>query len=374
MDGNPKRGASQSLTVPFKQAKSDRRFTESIFDPRKEEGRLDRFRECGNYLIFDHCRHVEHYNSLHSANFCRDRMCVTCQWRKSLRIYSSVWSLVDFMIDQEPKRPQFTLLTLTVQNCDIADTGSTLKRMMRAFQKLHKSKFWKERVQGYFRSLEITFNEKQNSVHPHFHVMLHMADDYFHGYKYTKQSEWLEQWRKAYGDYNITQVDIRNLKQKNKFELMKSVCEVVKYSIKPSTFKIKNLSTRSRLLTQLKNDLRGVHLHQPGGSIFKYMKIKDVKLADDEVNMADDPTQGVECPECKKDLLRTWFKWTGKDYDYTRQTTLRYLDDLRNADAVDEWKYQDAERQAIEEKILKRGTFFNRKFDYCNVHDGSFQQ
>ena len=33
-----------------------------------------------------------------------------------------------------------------------------------------------------------------------------------------------------------------------------------------------------------------------------------------------------------------------------------------------------AERQAIEDKVLRRGTFFNRKFDYCDVHEGSFQQ
>ena len=374
MDGTPKRGASQSLTVPFKQAKYDRKFTESIFDPRRESNRLDRFRECGSYLIFDHCRHLEHYHSLHSANFCRDRMCVTCQWRKSLRLYSTVWRVSEEMLTQEPKKPEFTLLTLTVQNCEIADTGSTLKRMTRAFQRLRDSNFWKDRVKGYFRSLEITFNERANSVHPHFHIMLHMADDYFHGYKYTKQEKWLEAWRKAYKDYNITQVDIRNINQKSKSALMKSLCEVVKYSIKPSTFKIKNLSTRSRLLTQLKNDLRGVKMHQPGGSIWMYFKKLDMIMDEEEMNLADDPTQGVECPECKKDLLRTWFKWTGKDYEYTRQTTLRYLEDLRDADAVEEWKYDDAERQAIEEKILKRGTFFNRKFDYCDVHEDSFQQ
>ena len=247
MDVTPKRGTSQLLTVPFAEKKQDRDFVASIFDPRKEESRLERFRSCSSFLVFDHCRHTEHYSKLRQANFCKDRLCTTCQWRKSLRLFSSVYQASELLLEQSKFQPKFCLLTLTVQNCDIADTGSTLKRMMRAFQKLHKSKFWKERVQGYFRSLEITFNERLNSVHPHFHVMLHMADDYFHGYKYTKQSEWLEQWRKAYGDYNITQVDIRNLKQKNKFELMKSVCEVVKYSIKPSTFKIKNLSIRFSL-------------------------------------------------------------------------------------------------------------------------------
>ena len=281
--------------------------------------------------------------------------------------------MAEEMLNKEKKKPQFTLLTLTVQNCDIADTGSTLKRMTKAFQRLRDSKFWKDRVQGYFRSMEITFNEKQNSVHPHFHILLHMADGYFHGKNYTKQDRWLEAWRNAYKDYNITQVDIRKLDQKSNSALMKSMCEVVKYSVKPSTFKIKNLSTRARLLTQLKNDLRGVHLHQPGGSIWFYLKKLNLETDDEKMDLADDPTQGIECPQCKQDLLRTWFTWTGREYDYARQTTLRQLDEMKDKDSRAEWKYEDAERMAIEDKVLKRGTWFNRKFDYCDVHEGVFQ-
>ena len=49
-----------------------------------------------------------------------------------------------------------------------------------------------------------------------------------------------------------------------------------------------------------------------------------------------------------------------------------YKEAIEKAPAVKE--AVETERQAIEEKILKRGTFFNRKFDYCDVHEGSFQQ
>ena len=288
-------------------------------------------------------------------------------------MFSTVWRTAEAMLTEEKKKPKFTLLTLTIQNCDIADTGPTLKRMTKAFQRLRDSKFWKDRVNGYFRSLEITFNEKANSVHPHFHILLHMADGYFTGKNYTKQDRWLEAWRKAYKDYNITQVDIRTLDQKSNSALMKSMCEVVKYSVKPSTFKIKNLSTRARLLTQLKNDLRGVKMHQPGGSIWFYLKKLNLETDDEKIDLADDPTQGIECPQCKQDLLRTWFTWTGRNYDYARQTTLRQLDEMKDKDAREEWKYEDAERMAIEDKVLKRGTWFNRKFDYCDVHEGVFQ-
>ena len=64
---------------------------------------------------------------------------------------------------------------------------------------------------------------------------------------------------------------------------------------------------------------------------------------------------------------------TGRHYDYARQTTLRQLDEMKDKDAREEWKYEDAERMAIEDKVLKRGTWFNRKFDYCDVHEGVFQ-
>ena len=253
MDGTPRRGASQLLTVPYAEKKQDREFVASIFDPRKEESRLERFRSCSSFLVFDHCRHTDHYNKLRQANFCKDRLCIVCQWRKSLRLFSSVYKASEWMLNQSKKEPKFCLLTLTVKNCEIADTGPTLKRMTKAFQRLHRRKFWKDRVQGYFRSLEITFNEKSNTVHPHFHILLHVADDYFHGGKYTKQSEWLEEWRSAYKDFNITQVDIRRIKQEAPGELLKSLCEVVKYSVKPSVFKIKNLSVRERFFKTVEN-------------------------------------------------------------------------------------------------------------------------
>ena len=51
-----------------------------------------------------------------------------------------------------------------------------------------------------------------------------------------KRDVWLNEWRKSYKDFNITQVDIRNLKQKNSEELKKSVCEVAKYAVKPNVF------------------------------------------------------------------------------------------------------------------------------------------
>ncbi len=180
MDVTPRRGTSQLLTVPYAEKKQDREFVASIFDPRKEESRLERFRSCSSFLVFDHCRHTDHYNKLRQANFCKDRLCTVCQWRKSLRLFSSVYKASEWMLNQSKKEPKFCLLTLTVQNCEIADTGTIIKRMTKAFYRLHKRKFWKDRVQGYFRSLEITFNEKNNTVHPHFHILLHVDDGYFH--------------------------------------------------------------------------------------------------------------------------------------------------------------------------------------------------
>ena len=50
-------------------------------------------------------------------------------------------------------------------------------------------------------------------MHPHFHVLLHVDKSYFKGTNYVKRDVWLNEWRKSYKDFNITQVDIRNLKQ-----------------------------------------------------------------------------------------------------------------------------------------------------------------
>ena len=128
-------------------------------------------------------------------------------------------------------------------------------------------------------------------------------------------------------------------------------------------FKIKNLSVRERFLKQLKTDLKHLHLVQTGGSFWFAFKHLNESVDEDDMDYTDDPILGVECLECRQDLIRTWFRWVGSEYDFRRQTTLRHLESIKDHDLREEFDYVYQERQAIEDRILLRGTNFNKSFE-----------
>ena len=85
--------------------------------------------ECGSYLKFKSCP-KNHQKRLISAGFCRCRLCVMCQWRRSLVIYAQVIQLVHahkncFKSDIP------LLLTLTVPNVSSERLVDSLNNMQK---------------------------------------------------------------------------------------------------------------------------------------------------------------------------------------------------------------------------------------------------
>ena len=59
--------------------------------------RIDRVISCGNYLEFRQGIKSDGVLSdsveLHRANFCRDRLCPMCQWRRSRKMYAELMQI-----------------------------------------------------------------------------------------------------------------------------------------------------------------------------------------------------------------------------------------------------------------------------------------
>lgn len=125
---------------------------------------------------------------LSNAHFCRVRHCPVCQWRKSLmwkaRFYKAIPEIMS-----DYKSARWFFLTLTVKNCDIKDLKSTIQEMNKAFKKLIKRKTFIKYNLGFVKTTEITRNKKDNSAHPHFHILLLMNSSYFK-YGYEKIDVW----------------------------------------------------------------------------------------------------------------------------------------------------------------------------------------
>jgi plasmid rolling circle replication initiator protein Rep len=170
---------------------------------------------------------------LHTANFCRERLCPMCAWRRSLKIFANISEIINHLNNKY----RFLFLTLTVRNVQGSDLSSTIDRMNDAIKRMFR---YLRVVKGYVRVLEITRNSKDGSYHPHLHMVLAVLPSYFTGEYYIDRDKWLQMWQVAYGDPNITQVDIRAARDKHTGkvdgDLSSSVAEIAKYSCKPSEF------------------------------------------------------------------------------------------------------------------------------------------
>lgn len=176
---------------------------------------------------------------LTSANFCKVRLCPMCSWRRSLKIFGQVSKVMDHV--EENYNYRYIFLTLTVRNCYGEDLRDTLDLMTKSFNKLSERKAFKQAVKGYFRSLEITYNKKDNTYHPHFHMILAVDNSYFNQSKiYLSQEKWTNLWKSCLRVDYTPIVDVRRIKKDDNKGFGKAVAETAKYTVKAEDFLIRD--------------------------------------------------------------------------------------------------------------------------------------
>jgi plasmid rolling circle replication initiator protein Rep len=206
--------------------------------------------------------------------FCRVRHCPVCQWRRAMQWQARLYqALPRLMVDYPDSR--FLFLTLTVKNCPISALRSTLIELARGWQRLTQLRIWP--AQGWVRSTEITRSQRDRSAHPHFHALLMVPPTYFQA-DYLKQAEWVELWQQSLRiDYRPV-VDVRVIKQNRKrsainvnrvniSQMWAIVCEILKYSVKPSDM-IRDHQWFLSLVDQV-HKMRSVAV---GGVLKRYLK------------------------------------------------------------------------------------------------------
>lgn len=193
--------------------------------------KAERLRDCATQLIYS--VQTNGRKRLTSANFCRVRLCPTCQWRRTLKTFSQMSRIMAAVEADKPRA--YLMLTLTVRNCSPDQLNDQLNQMSTAFNKLIQYKRFKSAVQGWYRGTEITHNLTQNTYHPHFHLVLAVNPSYFHdSKKYIPQKEWVQLWKKAMRlDYDPN-VDVRRVKGNDP----KAVSEIAKYAVKDTDYLI----------------------------------------------------------------------------------------------------------------------------------------
>lgn len=244
--------------------------------------KYDNVHACAYFLNFGHTDTgaVKLSSDVH---FCRDRLCPMCAWRRSKKIYSQVHSCVDYMKNDY----QFIMLTLTIPNVSACELSDTITYLNKSFAKMINYKRFKLMCKGYLKCLEITYNRERDDFHPHFHVLIVVDKNYFRSDYYLKQDDFLQMWRKATKNNNITQVDVRkihyNSKRPELSTISSAVAEVAKYAVKPSDY----IFTDSRFLTDKVVYAFSVALHNRRlvvfGGVFETVR-KSLGLVDDVVD------------------------------------------------------------------------------------------
>jgi plasmid rolling circle replication initiator protein Rep len=235
-----------------------------------ERNRAARVLFCGSQLTFAVNTETGE-KRLHSANFCRERLCPMCGWRRSIKCFHEVSRVMD---KTQADRPELVplFLTLTLRNVPGDKLSETLDTIFNGWKRLGMAGTrFRRIVPGWFRALEVTYNAKSDTFHPHIHAILFVHLDYFQrgGKDYTTTAEWVQMWRRALRlDYDPI-CNIQRVKGR------KALNEVSKYTVKDTDYIRKDPILTDRLVNTLSLALKGRRLYAFGGVLKDVAKTLD---------------------------------------------------------------------------------------------------
>ncbi len=154
---------------------------------------------------------------LQRTNLCKDRYCLNCR-RVSLSCAIEEFKRPFLEMTMKGYKPY--LMTLTQPNVEGKDLKKEVEKLSKSFSKFWEwinridKSFYKQRLfvaKACIRVLEVTVNEKYQTYHPHYHVIL-FTDGNENPCDFIKQYQGEWSWkRKAYTQLSECDMQIRNL-------------------------------------------------------------------------------------------------------------------------------------------------------------------
>lgn len=247
------------------------------------DSRLFDLEHCGDTLTF--LQNAEGKKKLKTANFCRVRLCPMCQWRRSLKMFSQVKKITNKILEND-KSTRFIFGTFTIKNTDAENLEACINILNKKFKYLvdqkktfAPAKKLKQNLLGYLKAVEVTYNSKDKTYHPHLHVIFAVRNTFFSSSKYyMSKKEWISLWQQALGVDYKPQTDIRAIKSGT----AKAVAEVAKYPVKTAPILKLDDDEAVEVLKTLTFCLHKKRFVSYGG-IFKTIK-QELKLADVETD------------------------------------------------------------------------------------------
>jgi len=277
-------------------------------------------RDCGGLLGFKECP-SGHFKKLAFANFCGQRLCPMCQWRRSLKTFGQVSQIYNVISSRYNERSySAVMLTLTIKNCEHGELEKTVSNLTKSFNRLFdcKKNNLPFKVVGYFRALEVTYNKKQNNFHPHIHALLLVNQADYNKYFALKdkiifktQDLISNNWARL---LKVERAFVHLQRMKN--SELKMIAEVAKYATKPSSYiektKDDTYFVNSDVLLEIHNGLFRKRLISFGGlfkDIKKELSLDDIEKTKDLINVSEKEKHILSCPCCQQKLIDHLYKF-----------------------------------------------------------------
>lgn len=219
---------SQILSVLTERKKQQEYFAPKLISALAETSfssheKLKRVLNCGSYVC------IKPNGKISGANFCRNKLCPLCAWRLSRKTFGKI-AKMQSMIEEENPNLKYIFVTLTIPNVKHLQDG--IEQIIKAFYNFSNDRQFKKIHNGFQRSLEVTYNEKRGTWHPHIHMVVACKQEYFKEL-YLKKATWILLWKRALrADYTPI-VDVRKVTG----ERERAIAEIAKYAVKPFDLK-----------------------------------------------------------------------------------------------------------------------------------------
>lgn len=174
------------------------------------------------------------------ANFCRDRLCSVCAWRRQARFLATTEPALRKLDIETSGKAQYIFITLTVRNCEASSLSDTISRILKAWDRLYKRKPFSAFALGAIRSVEVTYNQITETYHPHLHALVLVRNEYFERANYMSAEKLSAVWAHCLNvDYEPI-VNIEAVTERNAGSSARTgaALEVMKYSLKTSDYAI----------------------------------------------------------------------------------------------------------------------------------------
>lgn len=265
----------QELEDKFKPKKEQALFLTESYSRLDLDKRAGRVYGCGTYLEFRQYETGEH--RLNKANFCKDRLCPMCAWRRSLKVFGQLSQIMEVVRNDF----HFLFLTLSYKNCRGDGLPGEISHLLDAYYRFQKMPAVKRAFQGLFRSIEVTrdtepvitpwmwygsrkahrkpkraYYEAQglrigdpnptfDTYNAHLHVVVAVNPSYFTSRDYISQPQLIQLWRQAgQVDYDptahIQKVTDKGLQELADIDISAAIAEVAKYSVKSSDYIVRD--------------------------------------------------------------------------------------------------------------------------------------